>query len=191
MPNRIFVRKSCLKVQLQMSGGILMQGNTFINIDARVSDLLNNSSVTFLPSESEGGVISNRSFRDPSRPVPFLRRTITPSPRPELLPGRRPQHPLFWASKAKPLLQVAFAGRGGSRISRHTVQLPSVVDGVSLARSLDRPNQSYLGPYRSHQTRRRFPSHRLPQFYAQPELPPVRPFFRPSGVRARYVRTDS
>jgi len=73
MPNRIFVRKSCLKVQLQMSRGISMQGNAFINIDARVSDLLNDSSVAFLPSESEDGVISNRSFRDPSRPVPSLR----------------------------------------------------------------------------------------------------------------------
>jgi hypothetical protein len=55
MPNRFFVRKARVKVQLQMSDGISMQGNVFINIDARVSDLLNDSSLTFLPFESEDG----------------------------------------------------------------------------------------------------------------------------------------
>ncbi len=55
MPNRFFVRKARVKVQLQMSDGISMQGNVFTNIDARVSDLLNDSSLTFLPFESEDG----------------------------------------------------------------------------------------------------------------------------------------
>ncbi|MDA0229952.1 MAG: hypothetical protein O3B21_07165 [Proteobacteria bacterium] len=55
MPNKFFVRKARVKVQLQMSDGISMQGNVFINIDVRVSDLLNDSSVTFMPFESEDG----------------------------------------------------------------------------------------------------------------------------------------
>jgi hypothetical protein len=57
MPNKFFIRKAKVKVQLQMSDGITMQGNVFINIDARVLDLMNESSATFLPFESEDGNI--------------------------------------------------------------------------------------------------------------------------------------
>ncbi|PPR21550.1 MAG: hypothetical protein CFH39_01729 [Alphaproteobacteria bacterium MarineAlpha10_Bin2] len=57
MPNKFFIRKAKVKVQLQMSDGITMQGSVFINIDARVLDLMNDSAATFLPFESEDGSI--------------------------------------------------------------------------------------------------------------------------------------
>ncbi|MFP6688790.1 MAG: hypothetical protein VCD31_05615 [Alphaproteobacteria bacterium] len=40
-----------------MSDGITMQGSVFINIDARVLDLMNDSAATFLTFESEDGSI--------------------------------------------------------------------------------------------------------------------------------------
>ena len=40
-----------------MSDGITMQGSVFINIDARVLDLMNDSTATFFPFESEDGSI--------------------------------------------------------------------------------------------------------------------------------------
>ena len=54
MPKRIFIRKAKVMVQVQMSNGDTMQGHVFINIDARVLDLLNDSS-TFIPFEAEDG----------------------------------------------------------------------------------------------------------------------------------------
>ncbi|MBR46513.1 MAG: hypothetical protein CMM31_08560 [Rhodospirillaceae bacterium] len=57
MPNQFFIRKAKIKVQLQMSDGVTMQGNVFINIDSRVLDLLNNGTTTFLPFEAEDGSI--------------------------------------------------------------------------------------------------------------------------------------
>ena len=57
MPNKFFIRKAKVKVQLQMSDGITMHGNVYINIDARVLDLMNDSATTFLPFESEDGGI--------------------------------------------------------------------------------------------------------------------------------------
>ena len=38
MPNKFFIRKAKVKVQLQMSDGITMQGSVLITIDARVLD---------------------------------------------------------------------------------------------------------------------------------------------------------
>ena len=57
MLNQFFIRKAKVKVQLQMSDGVTMQGNVFINIDSRVLDLLNNGTTTFLPFEAEDGSI--------------------------------------------------------------------------------------------------------------------------------------
>ena len=57
MSNQFFIRKAKVKVQLQMSDGITMQGNVFINIDSRVLDLMNNVATTFLPFESEDGSV--------------------------------------------------------------------------------------------------------------------------------------
>ncbi|MDP6476233.1 MAG: hypothetical protein QF666_10090 [Alphaproteobacteria bacterium] len=57
MSNQFFIRKAKVKVQLQMSDGITMQGNVFINIDSRVLDLMNSATTTFLPFESDDGAI--------------------------------------------------------------------------------------------------------------------------------------
>ena len=54
MPNRFFVRKAKVAVQLQMSDGVSMKGNVFINIDSRVLDLMNDTP-TFVPFEAEDG----------------------------------------------------------------------------------------------------------------------------------------
>lgn len=56
MPNRFFIRKAKVTVQLQMSDGVTMKGNVFINIDSRVLDLMNDTSA-FLPFEAEDGSI--------------------------------------------------------------------------------------------------------------------------------------
>jgi hypothetical protein len=56
MPNRFFIRKAKVTVQLQMADGVTMKGNIFINIDARVLDLMNDST-TFIPFEAEDGSI--------------------------------------------------------------------------------------------------------------------------------------
>ena len=52
MPNRFFVRKAKVAVQLQMSDGVSMKGNVFINIDSRVLNLMNDTP-TFVPFEAE------------------------------------------------------------------------------------------------------------------------------------------
>ncbi len=57
MANQLFIRKAKVKVQVQMSDGVTMQGNVFINIDSRVLDLMNSTATTFLPFESEDGSI--------------------------------------------------------------------------------------------------------------------------------------
>ena len=56
MPNRFFIRKAKVSVQLQMTDGVTMKGNVFINIDSRVLDLVNDSA-TFVPFEAEDGSI--------------------------------------------------------------------------------------------------------------------------------------
>ena len=56
MQNRFFVRKVRVKVQLQMTDGVSMNGDVFINSDSRVLDLLNHNS-TFIPIEAEDGSI--------------------------------------------------------------------------------------------------------------------------------------
>jgi hypothetical protein len=56
MPNRFFIRKAKVTVQLQMSDGITMKGSVFINIDSRVLDLVNDTP-TFIPFEAEDGSI--------------------------------------------------------------------------------------------------------------------------------------
>ena len=56
MPNRFFIRKAKVSVQLQMTDGVTMKGNVFINIDSRVLDLVNDSA-TFVPFEAEDGRI--------------------------------------------------------------------------------------------------------------------------------------
>ncbi len=56
MPNRFFIRKAKVSVQLQMTDGVTMKGNVFINIDSRVLDLINDSP-TFVPFEAEDGSI--------------------------------------------------------------------------------------------------------------------------------------
>ncbi|MBT3628205.1 MAG: hypothetical protein HN527_08915 [Rhodospirillaceae bacterium] len=45
-----------MSVQLQMTDGVTMKGNVFINIDSRVLDLVNDSA-TFVPFEAEDGSI--------------------------------------------------------------------------------------------------------------------------------------
>lgn len=56
MPNRFFIRKAKVTVQLQMTDGVTMKGNVFINIDSRVLDLMNDSA-TFVPFEADDGSI--------------------------------------------------------------------------------------------------------------------------------------
>ncbi len=57
MSNQFFIRKAKVKVQLQMSDGITMQGNVFINIDSRALDLMKRATTPFLPFKSEDGAI--------------------------------------------------------------------------------------------------------------------------------------
>ena len=54
-----------------MSNGISMQGNVFINVDARVSDLLNDSSVAFLSFKSENGSTRLLNKFEILRLIPF------------------------------------------------------------------------------------------------------------------------
>jgi hypothetical protein len=57
MPNQFFIRKAKVKVRLQMSDGITLEGNVFINIDSRVLDLMNDSKMSYIPFEADDGSI--------------------------------------------------------------------------------------------------------------------------------------